>query len=398
MGLVNWIQKQFLGKDTIEVSAEDIQKYVDRERMNELCATEYYVMVITTMMANIFANCEFRTCMKGEEVKEDEYYLWNYEPNRNQNGADFKKQLISRMIEKNECLIVEAAGQLLIADSYTLVDGNVLMDKIFTDVSCGELTFNRAFQMSEVMFFKLNRESVKSLINSISEGYKQIAKEALEGYKKENGRKGTLKIDSLAQNKQYGERKFQDIYQELIETRFEKYFNAKNAVLPLFEGFTYTEEEKRGNKSTNKVSDYIKAVNEIAYKVAMAFGFPPKILTGEVAGLGDTIRMLLSVAVDPLAKTISTEANRKRYGKKVLENSYMWIDTSTILHIDLFAVAEQVDKLIASGLCSIDELRRKAALLELNTEESQKHWITKNYQEVKNAVEKGGNEDGSTNS
>lgn len=218
----------------------------------------------------------------------------------------------------------------------------------------------------------------------------------MESYETANGRKGTIKIDTMATNKQYGDKSFQDIYQELMNVRFEKYFKAKNAVLPLFEGFTYTEDKNGSSKNNNKVTDYINAVNEIAYKVALAFDFPPKILTGEVEGMGDSIKMLLSFAIDPMAQTISTEVNRKRYGKAVLKGSYMWIDTSSILHIDLFAVAEQVDKLIASGVCSIDELRRKAALLELGTEESKKHWITKNYEEIKK-TEKGGEENGGTN-
>lgn len=154
MKFLDWIQKQFIGKKTIEISAEDIEGYIDGKRMNELCTTEYFVMVVTTIMANIFAKCEFRTCRNGKEIKEDEYYLWNYEPNKNQSGADFKKQLVSRLIEKNECLIIEAAGQLLIADNYTLNDENVLKEKIFTNVSCGNLTFYRNFKMSEVIFLK----------------------------------------------------------------------------------------------------------------------------------------------------------------------------------------------------------------------------------------------------
>ena len=72
----------------------------------------------------------------------------------------------------------------------------------------------------------------------------------------------------------------------------------------------------------------------------------------------------------------------KRYKEEVLNGSYMWIDTSKILHIDLFEIAEKIDKLIASGMTSIDELRKHAGMLELGTEESTKHFITKNYQEI----------------
>lgn len=398
MGLIDWIQKQFIGKEKIEISAEDIQNYVDSEKMEELCTTEFFIIVITTVLANIIAKCEFRTCIKGKEIKDDEYYMWNYEPNKNQSGVDLKKQIVSTMIEKNECLVIEAAGQLVAADTYTLLDDNVLEEKRFTNVAVGNLRFDKEFKMSEVLFFRLNRKNVKNLLGAVTKGYKAIAQEALESYKKSNERKGTLKIDSIATNKSYGDKSFQDVYADLLNSRFQKYFKAKNAVLPLYEGFEYKENENRiGNKGESKANDFIKAYNEIAYKVALAFDFPPKLLSGEVQGLGDSISMLLSTNIDPMASVIETEINRKRYGKKVLEDSYMWIDRSTILHIDLFAVAEQVDKLIASGMCSIDELRKKAMFLELGTEESRKHFITKNYQGLEK-IGKGGEDDGSTDS
>lgn len=389
MGLINWIQKQFIGKGSIKISAEDIQKFVDSEKMNELCTTEFFIVVITTVLSNILAKCEFRTCLNGKEVRDDEYYIWNFEPNKNQSGTDFKKQIVSTLIEKNECLVIEVSGQLLIADTYTLLDDNVLTEKFFTNVTVGNLRFNREFKMSEVLFFRLNRKNVKNLLNSVAKGYKKIAQEALEAYEKNNGRKGILSISSMATNKSYGNKPFNEVYEELINNRFQKYFKAKNAVLPLFEGFEYKEEGKQESKGDSKANDFIKIFNEIAYKVALALDYPPKLLSGEVEGMGDSINLLLSTNIDPMAITLSTEINRKRYGKEVLKGSYMWIDTSTILHIDLFAVAEKVDKLIASGVCSIDELRKKAALLEIGTEESKRHWITKNYQELEN-VEKGG--------
>lgn len=393
MGLINWIQKQFIGRDSIEISAEDVQKFVDSEKMNELCTTEFFVVVITDVLANILSKCEFRTCLNGKEVKEDEYYIWNFEPNKNQSGVDIKKQIVTTLIERNECLVIEAAGQLLVADTYILLDDNVLAGKVFTNVTVGNLRFDRDFRMSEVLFFRLNRKNVKNLLNSVTEGYKKIAQEALEAYEKNNGRKGTLSINSMATNKTYGNKPFNEVFEELINNRFQKYFKAKNAVLPLFEGFEYKEAENEQSKGDSKANDFIKVFNEIAYKVALALDYPPKLLSGEVKGMGDSINLLLSTNIDPMATTISTEINRKRYGKEVLKGSYMWIDTSTILHIDLFAVAEKVDKLIASGVCSIDELRKKAALLELGTEESKRHWITKNYQELEK-VKEGGEDDG----
>lgn len=49
------------------------------------------------------------------------------------------------------------------------------------------------------------------------------------------------------------------------------------------------------------------------------------------------------------------------------------------MHIDIFEIAEKIDKLIASGTYCIDELRKKLGETELGTEEAKTHFITKNY-------------------
>ncbi len=92
---------------------------------------------------------------------------------------------------------------------------------------------------------------------------------------------------------------------------------------------------------------------------------------------------------------ICEEINRKRYGKEAyLKGSYLNIDTTCIKHIDIFAIAEKVDKLIASGMYSIDELRKKLKDTLLKTDWSEKHWITKNYSDI-NVIEdmEGGEKD-----
>ena len=52
------------------------------------------------------------------------------------------------------------------------------------------------------------------------------------------------------------------------------------------------------------------------------------------------------------------------------------------MHIDVFEIAEKIDKLISTGMYSIDELRSKISDTILNTDWSDKHWITKNYSEI----------------
>ena len=50
------------------------------------------------------------------------------------------------------------------------------------------------------------------------------------------------------------------------------------------------------------------------------------------------------------------------------------------MHVDVFAIAEKIDKLISSGMYCIDELRKKLGETELgHGREQEAYWITKNY-------------------
>ncbi len=383
MGVIEWLHAQLTGKKSVEVSAETIEKYIDSQKMSELCATEFFILVAECMIANIISKCEFRTCMYGKEVKGEEYYTWNYEPNQNQSGCEFKKAIVSQLLKKNKCLIISVKKQLYVADSFLEEDENFMKEKVFSNVVVGTTSISQKFRMSEVIFIKLNNQNIRNLLNAVNEGYKKIAQNALEDYESAGGRKGTMHVDTTAMNKKYGERTFQEVYEDLLKNRFNRYFKEKNAVLPLFNGFEYKEQEgTKQSKSENKASDYKSMLNETAAKVGLAYNIPPKFMTGEVEGMQDATNLLLSICIDPISTNIETSINRSRYKKAVLEGCYLWIDTTSILHIDLFAVAEKVDKLIASGMCSIDELRQKARMLELGTEESTRHWITKNYRDI----------------
>ena len=117
--------------------------------------------------------------------------------------------------------------------------------------------------------------------------------------------------------------------------------------------------------------------------VARAFNIPVSLLKGDVSDVEKITRNFLTFCIDPICEMIQTEINRKRYGKtEVAKKNYLKVDTTTVMHIDIFDIAEKIDKLIASGMYCIDELRKKLGDAELNTEESKKYWITKNYQEI----------------
>ena len=88
---------------------------------------------------------------------------------------------------------------------------------------------------------------------------------------------------------------------------------------------------------------------------------------------------LITFGINPFAKVIETENNRKLYGKQVLDGNYQMIDTSTIMHMTAAELAAASDKMISCGGWNIDEIRRKAGDAPLNTDWSREHFLTKNY-------------------
>lgn len=247
--------------------------------------------------------------------------------------------------------------------------------------------------MSEVLYFRLNNRNIRQLLSNLCTGYAKLLTDAVDKYEKAGGEKGTLKIDAAATGTRYGTRSFEEVYEDLMNNRFKRFFNSRSAVLPLFNGFNYTKQAaEQSKKSTSEMKDITDVMDEIVETIARAFNIPASLLKGDVSDVEKITRNFLTFCIDPVCEMIQTEINRKRYGKKeVQKGNYLKIDTTTVMHTDVFEIAEKIDKLIASGMYCIDELRKKLGDTELNTEESRKYRITKNYTELSDL--KGGDGD-----
>ncbi len=372
-----------LGGKSIEIDSKTVEAYVDQEKLSKLVMEEFTIHAAINLIANCISKCEFKTFEGGKEIQDEEYYTWNFEPNKNQNSSQFLQELVTKLLYNNECLIVGASGQLIIAESFSKEE-YALKETIFSNVYRKNLTLNRSFRMSEVLYFQLNNKNIRKLLTDLCNGYNTILNEAVDKYEKAGGEKGTLHIDATAKGQMYGNKTFEQVYEELMNERFKKFFNSRSAVLPLFQGFTYTKQAaEQSKKSTSEMKDIVDMLDEIVETVARAFNIPVSLLKGDVSDVEKITRNFLTFCIDPICEMIQTEINRKRYGKtEVAKKNYLKVDTTTVMHIDIFDIAEKIDKLIASGMYCIDELRKKLGDAELNTEESKKYWITKNYQEI----------------
>jgi len=378
VSIKTWLINRLAGDPT--PTAVEVEEFFNIQA--ELVIRNLAFQTAVNLVANSVSKCEFKTYFKNEEVKKQEYYLWNVEPNKNQNSSEFIHEWISKLYEYNECLIIESNGQLLVADSFSKKD-YALFDCQFTGVTVEDLTFNKTFSMSEVMYFKLNNKDIRKLINGMYESYGKLISYAQNSYSKSRGSKGILDVNGIAE----GKVNFKDTYEKLMNERFKKFFEADNAVLPLFDGYKYTD---IGSKTySNEGTRDIKAmVDDIYDFTARGFGIPPVMLKGDTASLGDSVvNNLLTFCVDPLTDMLQEEIVRKRSGYSGFsQGTYLEIDTKAIKHIDLLSVSTAIDKLIGSGAFCINDIRKLVGDQVIDKPWAWQHWITKNYSSVEDLL------------
>lgn len=375
-----WLLEKLSG-DQARVSYEDIAASELFGLSAEMYVRELAFWQCTNLVANAVSKCEFKTFDRGKEIKGEEYYLWNIEPNKNQNSSVFLQKMISKLFSENEVLVVEANGQLLVADSYSRRE-YALLDDIFEQVTVGDFKFERSFVQSDVLFIRLHSKNMRPLVNGLYETYKKLIDYGMRSYNKSRGTKGVLSIDTIAA----GDQRAQQIFDDLKNSGFKRFADAENAVLPMWKGMNYTD---IGSKTyTNEGTRDIRAmIDDVCDFTARAFGVPPALLSGDVQGVSDALDQFLTFCVDPLCDLLSEEINRKRYGKDVLRGSRMQIDTKCVKHVDLLSVSTAIDKLIASGAFSVNDIRNVVGEPEIDEPWANQHFMTKNYSTVQDLLD-----------
>lgn len=376
-----WITNHF-GGNNVEVKMTS-EKLVSQLEQVSLKGIAFWGIV--NKIANVISKCEFRTYINNKEVKGNEYYLWNYNPNPNQNSNEFIKQLISQLYQYNECLIFEKNNQLFVADNTYTHNKNGFSEDTFEDIEVNSTPLGKTLRRNEVIFIKLNNDDVRKLVDGLSMSYLSLIDTAINSYGKNRGRKGILNIDASATSNP----DFEERVSNLLNNDFKKFFESDNAVLPLFQGFDYQDIESKIYAGDN-TRDVKNLCDDIFDFTARAFSFPPSLAKGDVQDTEKAVEEMLTFCIEPLIELIQTEINRARNGKSVLKGTYIKIDYKSIKHRDLLDAATQIDKLIASGVASINDILRLFGEPNLAEEWADKHYITKNYSNIEEELKEGG--------
>lgn len=382
MNMNDYFLKAFGRQSTISVKTQI------EEEFTEIFFKELATACAINMIANTIGKCEIRTFVKGVQERGAEYYLWNYEPNPNENSSDFMQHFISNLCYDNEALIIELNGYLYVADSFSRRKYTFHED-VFSNIVIADLTLQRSYTSSEVIYMQLNNIDARQRLEGSYTSYGKTVAKAVRNMLRQGSQKGILNIDAnTSQQKDFAEK-----LNELINLRFKPFYEAGSAVLPLQNGYTYTDVTKQGTTTTP--ADLNERINYQFEMAGRAWRIPKALILGDVSEVEEITKNFLTFAIDPVTEKLGEEATRKRYGAtQFCKGNYIDINTNCIQHIDIFEQATSCDKLLSSGLYCIDELRTKLGDTAINKDWSQKHYITKNYAEAGKMAHLGDTEGG----
>lgn len=335
------------------------------------------------LIAGTATRCEFTTFRSGAPVREAEFYSWNVAPNRNQSAAAFRHKLMHKLLYDREALVLTIDGKRYVADSFTR-NRKTLYDSTFTNVQVDDLTLERTYYSSEVLYFELSEKSMRKIVEGLYLSYGKLISCGMKGYKSARGEKGVLELDIQAA----GDEKFTNTYEKIKNEGFRRFAEADNAVLPLYKGMHYTALHDGKTYSSETTRDIRAMIDDVTDFTCRAYGIPPVLLSGKVENVDEAVRQMMTFCIDPLLRgVIETEINAKLYtAKDIAEGTCLRIDTTHIQHVDLFGDANKINQLVSSGCFSVNDILRALGQSEINELWANEHFITKNYATVREVI------------
>lgn len=369
------LMKRKNGKtSSVEVNCRMFWDAAQEYQIRQLCWS-----ACLDMIANAIGRCEFKTYIAGKETQKDEYYLWNYEPNINQNSSAFLHKFISKLYENGEALIISTknrAGKemLVVVDSFSPPDLYPAKQNEYRNVTVGEVTYEKTFRENEVMHIELNNKRVKDVIDGMYTSYYRMYDAAVKAYTWGQGQHWKVHVNQMAQ----GDDGWAASFQQMIQDQIKPFIESNGAILPEFDGYKY---ENVGSKGDGKQDTRdIKAIIEDIFEfTARALLIPVVLSNGKVESTEDANKRFLTNCIDPLCEQLQEEATRKRYGlDEWKRGNFLRVDSSNIIHFDLFANAANIEKLVGSGAFTINDILRASDRTPINEPWADKHYMTKN--------------------
>lgn len=337
------------------------------------------------MIANAVGKCEVKEFRGGRLEKGPEWYLWNVSTNRNQNASAFWHKLIAKAFSEGDVLVIQEpyGTGMVVADSFGIDDSRTTY--AYTDIMIGKRKISRLPE-PEVLYLRFNHRNMEPLIRKMAESFLRLMAAAMQNYQFNSGQHWKVHVDQILP----GDDEWRKTFGEIMDKQIRPFLESSSSVLPEMDGYTFT--QISGNNAAVK-SDEVRALaTEIWTETGRAFLIPYALTGGNQQDTTVANRQFLTDVIDPIARMIEQEINRKRFTmEEYLRGDKVTVDTSAIVHFDIFANAANVEKIIGSGVKSVNELRRLIGDAPIDEEWADKHFMTLNIGSAETTAEGGDN-------
>ena len=357
---------------TVEVSCRELLAAAQEFQLRDLS-----FWICANMIANAVGRCEFRTFRDGKEIREREHYIWNVEPNVNQNSTAFLHKLVAKLLVDGEALVISTRQRdgydaLVVADAWLQNGDYPSRQNEYINVQVGDVSYEKTFREREVLHLKLNHINVKPVLDGLYGAYWRLISAAMKRYEWDKGQHWKVHVGQLAS----GSDDFTENFSRMIEQQVKTFLDSNGAILPEFDGYAYTNE---GGKANVELADIQAQMKDVLGFTAKALQIPAVLVDGSIQGTEDAQGRFLTGCIDPICDQLQEEINRKRYGyDRMRAGDYLRVDTSSIRHFDMFGNAANVEKLVGSGAFTINDVLRSAGLPTIPEPWADEHYMTKN--------------------
>ena len=335
---------------------------------------------------------------KGKISKDDnskEYYTLNVQPNPNKEATSFFYEVIKKYLDDGEALIVELDGSLYLADTFQ-VSTSVLLPKVYYNVQISDdhgnsIFLRKTFTSEDVIYLNLKSSKIKETLDSYYEELGNLIGIARSHYKLNNLSKFRLKIPG-------GQPKLKDPITEK-ELTYDDYkqkitrglFDEQDAIILLSDTFGL---EKIDFGSGTSSDEWSKLEKKWSDKVAMTFNIPLDIFYGNKTDKSTSTNDFITFGILPHLQIIEDGLNAKIIGESnFLKGERIRINRLNMKHFDILESAVNMDKLFSNGY-SHNEINEFIGIPRVDAAWADKHYITKNYENVDLALEGGDENEG----
>ncbi|HZJ98691.1 MAG TPA: phage portal protein, partial [Tissierellaceae bacterium] len=273
---------------------------------------------------------------------------------------------------------------LYLADSFTRKEF-VFKPNQYSEIKIGDYELSDVWMENKVIYLKDDKTKISSAVNGLYEDYKKLLTSSIKGYENSKSRKGTLKVPTNLPKTLQKEGELQKHIQASMKDFMDP---SKDAIYPETNGFEYKEiAESKGSKSNDSGRETKNFINDVYDFVAVSFGIPTSLLKGDTVDTKDAVNNFLTFCINPIAKLISEELNRKMYGyEEYSKSTYVTVDTSRIKAVDIKDIANSLELLTRTGSNTIDDNLRALGREPIGGDIGSMRFVTKNLEWIEETL------------